>query len=479
MPGPIRTNSTSVFLRVYSGRAIIDLAMWRFHLDQYLSRKGTTMSSTKRHRVRFHGLAPDRLAPDIPEEAWSSGSAVFFRNGETIRMPGSELAWTPSGVPVPRFLVSVDGANGPLWLSGDENTVLVWDGTAEFDVTPVAWALNPGGVWTTTTLSNVGVINCSNGDPIYWPGSTGLVCEPLPGWSPGGRCYAMRAHKNFLFAIGLYNVAPQEVAWSDAAEPGSIPMTWAASTSTLAGEVNLAPDLSPALDGRTLRDTMMIYKGETIWALDFVGGNAVFNVRKLFSVAGITATNALGGDQEKHIWLDSNGDVMATDGTNVKSIVDGLSQRAIAGIVAAFPQGRCSAGMVAREKTLVICYPSDDFLGEGADQAVIVDMQALDVGMASLQGADGVVFITEGSRPAPVINDGDWDGDAQAWQLDDTVWNSRAGTASLNDVMFSQLGGIWQWGSGEDGPGGPINAVADRTGMDLGDPYYRKEISRV
>jgi hypothetical protein len=66
---------------------------------------------------------------------------------------------------------------------------------------------------------------------------------------------------------------PFMVKWSNLAVPGALPSTWNEADATQdAGEFDLAEGQDPIVDGLGLKDSFIVYKESSTWALDYIGG---------------------------------------------------------------------------------------------------------------------------------------------------------------------------------------------------------------
>lgn len=308
----------------------------------------------QRETITLSGAAPDPFPQDAPAAAWNSVENVFFRNGESIRA-GGDLAVFPAEAAPPLTLQYTELFGTPYWIYATAAGVFVTDGVTRSDITPSGWSAPVADeVFTSCVIGGLVVVNGSARDPVWWPGLASTPCEPLPGWPSGGRCLAMRTHKSFLFAVGRLDFSPNFIAWSSAADPGAVPDEWTPSASNLAGFLTLSPGVDPCLEARTLRDSLLVYKGESVWSLDFVADTSVvFQARKLFSHTGIAGTKAIAGDHQRHVYIDRMGDIFATDGTMAQSILDGLAQRFFYAELAERPQGRLIGATLADRKSVV------------------------------------------------------------------------------------------------------------------------------
>lgn len=433
------------------------------------------MATYARQTIALRSLAPDLIPADAPLEAWNNGANVYFRNGEAIRTRGDKPTMAGSSAP-PLTAVYVEPFDSGFWVYANDDGIWAHDGTDEFDITPADWSPVTGGVYTSCVINGLAVINCSNADPVWWDGSTSTPCEPLPGWPGGGRTIAMRGHKNFLFAIGMVSEGAQRVRWSDAAEAGVIPQEWEPAADNLAGFVDIAPLSSPCVEGATLRDSLLIYKRESIWSFDFVGGNAVFNARKLFAEGGIADTNAITqGPNDEHLFVGSDGDIYVTDGAQVVSVLDGRAQRTFYNDFSGADGLTFSAVTLHREKLGFIIYPAaGETLGT---QAIVYDFASGDIGVRAMPG---VSCAAEGQELQAVGNRNTWDGDNGQWRNDTTAWNQFITAQSVEDCLIGGgFGFMVLEAQDDDAVDADIAARLEKAGVSFGDAQRRKMIKAV
>ena len=433
--------------------------------------------TSQRASMLLHSAAPDLIPQDAPADVWNVVQNVGFRNGESVRVSGDTLTMQGQ-LTDPRCMVFLESNEIGYWLYAGNDGVFVTDGTTHFDITPVGgWAPVANSIWTATVIAGVGVVNVNSLDPVYWDGVTANPTVILPGWPAGGRCNAMRAHKSFLFAIGMISEGGERVRWSDAAEPGTVPQEWDPTPENLAGDVDLSPLYSDCLDGLTLRDDFFIYKGQSIWAMSFIGGQFIFAVRKVFAERGIVATNAVTrGLNDEHLFVGFDGDVYLTDGVQVKSILDGRAQRTFYQDFTSEKNAIFSAVTLPREKVGAIIYPKAT--SEFGDQMLMYDFASGDIGF---RDTPDVLCAAEGPALTDVGDVNQWDGDDEPWDDDLTAWSFVVSGQTNNDVLMAGSFGFVV-GSARDGIDfidGPVHARLEKHGASFGNAEKYKMINRV
>jgi hypothetical protein len=161
--------------------------------------------------------------------------------------------------------------------------------------------------------------------PYYWNGDVTKRLRRLPGWI-GKTAYAMYAFKNFLVAMAptISSVFyPHKVMWSTSAETGSIPTSWTATSTNDAGDTPQAAEAAGQLvDGRPWDDSFILYKLDSRFALDYIGGTDVLRLRRLPGNDGLMARTCVVETPRGQVFL-ANGDVRMHNGGASVSIAEG------------------------------------------------------------------------------------------------------------------------------------------------------------
>ena len=113
-----------------------------------------------------------------------------------------------------------------------------------------------------------------------------------------------------------------QVRWSDEVEPGGAPNDWVPTDENKAGFVVLADTPGRIFDMVPLRDKMVIYKEDSIYFCEWVGGNSVFRFRKVTDFIGISTRDVVVEVNGIH-YIQADDDCLMFDGTNVKSLLFG------------------------------------------------------------------------------------------------------------------------------------------------------------
>jgi hypothetical protein len=177
----------------------------------------------------------------------------------------------------------------------------------------------------------------------------------------GYKADVMRAHKNFLFAIGITNGAnyyPNQYWWSHPADNNGLPYTWdPTDLASIAGSSNILGNIGNLVDGLSLRDSFCLYTTNGITLLDFVGGTFIWNARGLSTNAGLITPNAVVDISGNHIFL-SDGDILINDGNSVRSVLHRVARTKLQGAISAANYHHAYAVTNPTDKEVWFCIPN-------------------------------------------------------------------------------------------------------------------------
>lgn len=170
---------------------------------------------------------------------------------------------------------------------------------------------------------------------------------------PGASATVTDAH---LFAGATVNF-PFMVKWSHPADPGSVPSSWDHTDPTKdAGEFDLAEGHDYIIDGMQLRDSFMIYKENSIWRMDFTGGQYVHRFTKVLGTSGALNRNCIVEADGFHVVLTGS-DVIAHDGQSPTSILDKQTRRYLFANIDVDHSDKCFLFKNPFFNEIFICYP--------------------------------------------------------------------------------------------------------------------------
>lgn len=271
------------------------------------------------------GFISDTPAHEVGPDFYTQMTNVIVRGGFPQRLPGKRTAYALAMAIVnpSRILHALNcefsGTN--YWLIfEDNNEAWAIEGA---NATRISLALTPTtrpDGFSSTLLNGVPVISNSVDDPVFWSGSGNLAT--LTDWTATESCQFITAFQYHLFALNLSGPGgtfPSLLKWSDAAEPGTIPDSWTPGASNEAGDVELSDSPGGLVCAYPMRDSLTIYKRSATYQANYVGGNNVFNFRKVQSSHGALARRAVCDINGQHLAVE-DGDIVLSDGSTRRSI---------------------------------------------------------------------------------------------------------------------------------------------------------------
>ena len=282
------------------------------------------------------GVITDVKPHELPLNAWSSALNMRFRDGYAEKFFG-DATLTP-GTVAPYFLLPVPLPVDYYWLYAGLNKVYAFDGSTHTNITrqtlgvDVDYAATELLNWTGGLLNGVPIINNGVDLPQIWlPTTLGTKLAALTNWDAAWTCSAMRPYKSFLVALDVNKSGtryPQMVKWSHPADTGGIPVSWDETDPTKdAGEYLLAETSGYAVDCVPLRDVNVVYKEDSIYLMQYIGGVFIFRFSALSKHLGLLSRRcAVEFTPGRHAAF-CVGDIIQHDGQQVKSIVDAKMRR--------------------------------------------------------------------------------------------------------------------------------------------------------
>jgi hypothetical protein len=265
---------------------------------------------------------------------------------------------------------------------------------------------------------------------------------------------AVRSFKYYLVAL-----AGKSLYWTDAAQPGAIPTTFTASATNDAGQVTLAETNGMLVDCKPLGDVNIVYKEDSIYAQQYIGGNDVFAFTRLPGNDGLYGRNCVASTPVGHVFLTQNLDIKVHAGGEARSIADGrvkqwLQGQTGFGITNALP---ANVSVVSNpEKSEVwITFPASGN-GNTADTALVWNWVDDTWGIFELRVSLSFLSATVGIWPSSMTTQ---------QRMVVTSYSGSGGMYVIDSVTAV-------------GNGLQLSASLERTDIDLGDRETLKYIDR-
>lgn len=439
------------------------------------------MSSARAlYSIRPRDVLEDVEASEVPPEFYTEARNVNFRNELAQRVEGYDAIFA-GPVAAPLHLRPVLTPTVAYWAYGCSDKIGVTDGATHSDITPTP---APNSIdandWTSSMLNGVPVLNPRLSQPVYWDTAPSNPCVALPGWPAGYLVDAMRSFKNYLIGMGVNDGSsydPNLVIWSDAAPAGQLPASWTPAANNDAGDVSLADTPGAVIDGAPLRDQFMLYKRGSTYSLDYIGGNFIFNRRKLFVTSGVLARNCITEVRGRHIVL-ADGDVIMHDGFQAESIVDRKWRRFLFDNIDGqyFYNAFVARNEAKSEVWFCVPFKGDQY----PSKAVVWNYQENRFGLRELCTQTLATHAASGIVPAAAAPGASWDSSTGTWDSSTTIWNQTNFNPAEDELVQANIDStFYAIDLGSDAAGVPIDARLLRESLDFGEPDRVKTVRAV
>lgn len=424
------------------------------------------------------GIVRDAFAHDAPENGWSNGRNIRFRNGYLESTSGHAQIYNPPSV-TPYFLLPMTTAAGRNWVYAGLQQIYSVSGTTHTNVSRTFggnYTATANNDWTGGVLGGLAVLNNPQDDPQFWNGVASGDFAAVTAWPASTKCKAMRVHRNYLFALNVTKSGtayPHLVKWSSAADPGALPTTWDETDQTKdAGETDLSDDPTPIVDACELGDQLIIYKEGAYYSCQYIGPPFIWRFQKISNKFGLLCRNGVANFPGGHIVL-GQGDVYVHNGGEGRSILEGRMREWLFSQMDADYFGRSFVSVNPQSKEAWICFPSAG--NTSCNLALVWNWESDTFGVREVPnvtcGADGVV------DAAALLS---WDADTEAWDDDSTAWDSSEYAQTASRLLLGSADTkIYLTDSGKSFNGTPFMAYAEHMDMTLGDAGVRKMVKSV
>jgi hypothetical protein len=316
-------------------------------------------------QVAQYGIIRDLRPEEMPLNAWSDGQNVRFADGKVTKFLGHQSLWAPPSI-APYWALQVPIATNVLWLYAGLAKVYTWDGASHTNITRVSggdYSATADGNWTGCVLGGIPVINNGIDAPQMWnPPLVATALAALSNWQANYKCAALRAYKAFLVALDITKASgnryPHMVKWSHPTDPGAVPVSWDETDTTRdAGEYELAETPGFVLDCLPLRDTNVIYKEDSVWGMQYIGGGEVHRFSKIFTSFGALSRRCIAYYEfGKHLVFTGD-NVIVHDGQGAKELLPQRWQRWLAGRIDSTSYKRSFVVLNRSRYEVWVCFP--------------------------------------------------------------------------------------------------------------------------
>jgi hypothetical protein len=422
-----------------------------------------------------HGLIKDISPTELPDNAWSDGRNIRFRDETAALMDGQSAIYDPPSIQPYYLLPVVNGANR-LWAYPGLTAIYASDGTTHTNISRVtggAYAATADNRWNGGVLGGITILNNGVDIPQQWASSLASVCVGLSNW-PSATAKVVRPFKYYLVALGMNeggNVS--DVRWSHPADPGTVPSSWSLTDPTKdCGQVNLAETSDSVVDCLPMRGANIIYKTHSCYTMQYVGGNDIFRFDKLSGETGMLTTDCAREFSGGHFLLTAD-DVVVNDGVGITSIINKRMRRALFNAIDTTYYNRSFVVHNPSKSEMWVCIPE-----VGQTSATLAYVWNVKENTWTVRNLPNVTFANAGMISLAASNT--WDADAGAWDDDASLWDQSDSFASQKKILMATASQrMFAADYGTTFAGTNIPAYLEREGIHMGSPEIVKTITRI
>lgn len=388
------------------------------------------------------GINKDLSSHELPNNAWSDGNNIRFLDSYAGVCYGYG---SPYGAPTaaPLHLLFCKVASGGYWLYATATKIYSMTVTAgaavDTNITRQTAGVdvnytNVANAITSTLHGGIPIINNGTDAPQQWL-LTGK-CTDLSNWPASTTCKSMRSVKNYLVALNVTKSGtsyPYMVKWSHPSDPGAVPSSWAQTDATKdAGEYDLSEGYDQIVDGLQLRSSLIIYKENSTWRMDYTGGTFVFSFQKILGNSGLMGRNCAVELDGMHFCLTKS-DLIVHDGQTATPVLDKMSRRDLFTKIEQTATDKCFVFKNPFFNEIYVCFPS---LGNTVPNRAMV-WNYVDK-TVSYRDIPSLNHASTGNIDMTLLES--WASDSEAWVSDLTLWNSPALTPDSTRVLMAGNG---------------------------------------
>lgn len=403
------------------------------------------------------GILKDIAPFDLPMNAWSDGGNVIFPSGRVTSAPIARVLTDVSPVDFtepPVFCALMDSANGydPILVANRDYTFNLFQNNTITDCSPAGnTPASSDARFNSAFLAGLGYINRGDRVPLYYNTLTGLLTT-IPAWDATHRCQVFRSFKDFAMALNVTKGAtayPTMLKWSNATESGATPPDFDnTSLSSLAGENVFSEATSQIVDGVGLRNDFIVYTQNESFVVEYIGGNAVFAFRRLFTDQGMLAQNCAVEVDGKHYVFGRN-DIYMHDGQSKLSIVDGKNKNEVFNKLDYTKSRECFVFHFPKINCVFFCYPSNTSTAyykhpTHCNRAMVFDYVSGAISFVDLPNVSSECYANVQSKATWASLTQTWDNFGGQWidQDDDTLRHCVLTSVKSEGLTASRLIGL-------------------------------------
>ena len=424
------------------------------------------------------------LSPyDMPPNFFDEVVNARFTDKKAGTITGhSQVLGTPSAAPY--WAIEWDKGGTSLWVYGGLTTLHKITGTTHAAVTRSSGAYTTIASTTNNWQGAVlgGVLVANNGLDV--PQSftqAGSLFTDLPNWPATLRCKVIVPFKNHLVALNLTDSStekPYSIRWSDAIPEGAATNganTWVtSSTASEAAETTLGGTKGHLLNAVQLGNELIIYKEDSVYSLNYVGGSFTFNIREKFKDTGLFARDAVVdlGDG-RHVLMSTN-DVVAHNGNQLTSVIDDKMKTLLFSEIDTTNFHRTFLAHNKIQNEVWICYPKTNATNGFPDRALIWNYRDNTWTQRELPNC---MYIAKGLVNPALTNT--WTASTKTWSTSTLGWSQQEYNPAIDSLLICGTNDtkLYLADSGTTFDGTGFTTTLERTGLHAGQTDMVKSIT--
>lgn len=378
-----------------------------------------------------YGIVHDLAPAEIPQEAWDDCMNVRFRQLGAELCPEAQNLYGAASVAPYWGTHARDNAGHLIWLYAGASKAYCIDSGTHSNVTrqnagvDVDYTTDRGLRWTGGNLGSIPVLANAKDLPQAWISpSAATKLQNLPNWPSTARCGCIGVYKNFLVALDITKVGtryPTLVKWSHPADPGTVPSSWDETDPTKdAGEFPLSETGGYCVFQLPLKDINIIYKQDSVWGMQYIGGTLIFRFYKIFGHFGCPGKHQVVALPDGRHVVFTGRDLMIHNGQEAQSISQGKIRNILNGISeGVFPYVFLT--VLTQDREVWLCWPSS-VTSPGCDNALVWNWEEETFSRRTLpnlhHATEAVLDFTTGPDT--------WATDSISWAASTEVWDLAA-----------------------------------------------------
>ncbi len=395
----------------------------------------------------------------VPDRGWASALNALFRLGAAHRIRGfADLQTLDSDVMGLCWFRRTDGytalvavTRNKIWKRDSSDTSFV-------DITGAAALTGgPDDFAKFATFKDVLVI--TNGkDPIKkWPGGTGNVAD-LGGNPPPARSVEVFQNHLTIAWTDPYGTeaAPHRIQWSAIGDFEA----WAGSD---AGAMLLVDEPSGVVELAQMRDSLIAYKTDAIYVLDYTGYPFTMQTRRLVAGLGAMSGQSVVEAPDAHYFLGIDGMVYRLTLAGPEPVGHAVQSAILESLNFKF-RHRSFSFLDPTERLAVFVIPTGS--SQIPNRAFLFDLKDSRWGAEDFVGLAAALFERRSSVTWDSLTGYTWNTYGQSWDSASNVEGAPTLVRGSGSVV-------------QERSGSPSAMSLETKMFDLGDPYRQKRVRRV